>query len=689
MKEIIKISFATAQDNFDEVLELGGIKARVRRFGIGYNAELAYELVKKLKHECDIIAVSGLPQDIKIKNQHYSHEIIQNIRKLADGIPVYDGHSLRKIVTPWAIKKHIDTDKRFLFRKKVAFFLGLIQWPYLSFFEDQEAELIFGDLFFTTKVPLPLLGVSALGNFLKLNSNRLTHYDIKEKSPKNFNFGALAKRSMKPFMDADIFVINEAQLKYTKLGDLTGKTVIIDQINPQNEEKIFASGAEQILNLFPLDWIGEKFSASVIEALLASTSDDLILNDEDILQFIEKINFAPKLLANPQRKDKIDRFAFVIHPLTKNQIALLPGMKQLQGTRYMDPIEKVAARIPGFHYTTISGIRSESTGKEVEGRLYLILNTPKMLLGSPVERVYSSLVDICIKAKNDGAKIIGLGAYTKIVGDAGVTVNERSPIPLTTGNSLSSASTLWAASFGVEKMGLVKKQDGIYQGTCMIIGATGSIGKICAKILSRQWKRIVVVAPRPYKILELVEQLKAFAPGTEIIGTTNPNKYSPEVDLMITSTSAQGERVLDIDLIKPGCVICDVSRPFDISLGDAAKRPDVLIIASGEVELPGDVKLGRTIGLQGDTVYACLAETAVLAMEGIHESFSLSRDLSYEKVVQIDRLSRKHGIKLSGIMGHTGEIKENEIELCKNIALKNLVLRAQDLAKDPEAQIEK
>lgn len=673
MKEIVKISFASAQDNFDEVLDLMGTKARVRRFGTDFNAELAYELVKKLRHEADIIAVSGLPQDIRIKGQHFSHEILRNIRKLADGVPVYDGHALRKIATPWAIKKHLDTDKRFLFKKKIAFYLGLIQWPYLSFFEDHEAELIFGDLYFTTKIPLPLKGVAGLGNFLKLNSQRLTTYDIKERSERDFRFGPVAKKTMASFHEADVFVINETQLKYTKLGDLRGKSVIIDQVTPEATAKIFSAGAEEILNLFPLDWIGEKFSASVIEAFLASRSEDHILNDEDILEFIEKINFAPKLIKNPKGPSSVDKFAFVIHPLTKNQIALLPGMKKLQGTKFLDPVEKAAARLPGFHYTTISGIRSEATGKEVEGNLYLILATPKMLLTSPVERIYDSLVQICMKAKTDGARIIGLGAYTKIVGDAGVTVNERSPIPLTTGNSLSSASTLWAASFGVERMGLVKKDSrNTYQGTCMVIGATGSIGKICAKILSRQWKRIVVVAPRPYKVLELVEFLKEFAPETEVIGTTNPNKYSPEVDLMITSTSAQGERVLDIEKIKPGCVVCDVSRPFDISLEDAAKRPDVLIIASGEVELPGKVKLGRTIGLQGDTVYACLAETAVLAMEGIHESFSLSRDLSYEKVVQIDRLSRKHGIKLSGIMGHTGEIKENEIDLCRNLALKKL-----------------
>jgi hypothetical protein len=57
-------------------------------------------------------------------------------------------------------------------------------------------------------------------------------------------------------------------------------------------------------------------------------------------------------------------------------------------------------------------------------------------------------------------------------------------------------------------------------------------------------------------------------------------------------------------------------------------------------------------------------------MEGIYESFSMSRELSYDKVVQIDRLSRKHGIRLASIMGHTGEISEAEIASCRDFALK-------------------
>lgn len=672
MKEVLKIYFGPAVNNYDETIVVNGENIHVRSLGVEYDTDLALTLVRKFKDEVSAIAIGGFPQDIRYKGRTYSHDIVRRIRAAADGLPVHDGNILRKAAIPWAIKKYLDEDKRFLLRKKVGFYTGLVQWVYLPFFEEQSCHLVFGDLYFATGIPKPLIGLNSLGNFLKLNGPLITQMPLKAKTVRSYNFNPLFKLAMKELVEADIYVFQEAQLKFLELGNLKGKTVIIDQLTESAKKKLFAAGVDKILNLLPVEVSGPKFSASVIEAAIGLSHSDNQVTEEDVLHYIENMNFKPELVTNQESAPAIDRFAFVIHPLTKKQITDIPGLHFLKKTPLLDPVEKLAGKIPGYEYTKISGIKSEATGKEVEGYLYLIPSTPKVLLSTPVEKVYQSLVDICYKANSSGAKIIGLGAYTKIVGDAGVTVNDRSPIPLTTGNSLSAASTLWAASFGIEKMNLVKKDGNKYDGTCLIIGATGSIGKVCARILAKQWKRIVVVAPRPYKVLELVEQLKSYSPETEIIGTTNPNKYSPEADLIITSTSAQGEKVMDISVVKSGCVICDVSRPFDISLEDAASRPDILIIASGEVELPGKVKLGKSIGLQGETVYACLAETAVLAMEGLHESFSLSRDLSYEKVVQIDRLSRKHGIRLSGIMGHTGEIKENEIALCRELALKKL-----------------
>ncbi|MBT5093293.1 MAG: hypothetical protein HOM21_03560 [Halobacteriovoraceae bacterium] len=101
-------------------------------------------------------------------------------------------------------------------------------------------------------------------------------------------------------------------------------------------------------------------------------------------------------------------------------------------------------------------------------------------------------------------------------------------------------------------------------------------------------------------------------------------------------------------------------------------RPDVMVIASGEVQLPGEIKSNVDLGLEGNIVYACLAETALLAMEGKLESFTLSRNINYEKVLEIDRMAKDHGVRLSCIMGHSGFITDEEFELCRAHATNKL-----------------
>jgi hypothetical protein len=58
----------------------------------------------------------------------------------------------------------------------------------------------------------------------------------------------------------------------------------------------------------------------------------------------------------------------------------------------------------------------------------------------------------------------------------------------------------------------------------------------------------------------------------------------------------------------------------------------------------------------------------LLALDGRFESFSLSRDISYQKVFLIDKLARDHGVKLAAIMGHDTEINDDEIQLARAFA---------------------
>jgi hypothetical protein len=195
----------------------------------------------------------------------------------------------------------------------------------------------------------------------------------------------------------------------------------------------------------------------------------------------------------------------------------------------------------------------------------------------------------------------------------------------------------------------------------MIIGATGSIGSVCSRLLAQAIYDVVLVSIEPERLIDLKRTIQAETPGANVVIATRPADLLPECDLIVTATSAFGQRIIDISRCKPGAVICDVARPPDIGPAEAALRPDVLVIESGEVLIPGDINFGYDIGLPPKTAYACLAETALLAMEGRFEDYTLGRNITMERVKEIYRLFKKHQFQLAGLRSFGHYITDEDV----------------------------
>lgn len=71
-------------------------------------------------------------------------------------------------------------------------------------------------------------------------------------------------------------------------------------------------------------------------------------------------------------------------------------------------------------------------------------------------------------------------------------------------------------------------------------------------------------------------------------------------------------------------------------------------------------------------MWACLGETALLALAERYEAFSIGRDLDLRRVKEIYRLAREHGVGLAAIRGHAGVVTDREIALTRELALKGL-----------------
>ncbi|OYU43212.1 MAG: hypothetical protein CFE44_19640 [Burkholderiales bacterium PBB4] len=330
----------------------------------------------------------------------------------------------------------------------------------------------------------------------------------------------------------------------------------------------------------------------------------------------------------------------------------------------------MAAHMPPMVYCKMSNIVSP-TGAEAEGWLISVGGTPKEMLSRSPEFTYRRLLHAAKIAEKMGAQIMGLGAFTKVVGDAGITVARRADLPITTGNSYSASGALWAAADAMRRMGLltVNKNKKVAAKT-MVIGASGSIGSVSARLLAMSFDEVYLAGRTLSKLDELKASILKETPDAKVFTTIDYNDLLGEMDMIVTSTSGAGKEILDIMKVKPGCVITDVARPLDLPASDVAKRPDVLVIESGEIDLPTKVKGLKSIGLPPNVVYACLAETIVLALEGRFEVFTVGRDTEWEKVKEIYKLGLKHGMKLAAISGVKGVYSDEDIAKVVTLARK-------------------
>ena len=68
----------------------------------------------------------------------------------------------------------------------------------------------------------------------------------------------------------------------------------------------------------------------------------------------------------------------------------------------------------------------------------------------------------------------------------------------------------------------------------------------------------VYLASRTLSKLEaLRDSILEETPGAKVVATVDYEKYLGDMDMIVTSTSGAGKKMLDITKIKPACVITD------------------------------------------------------------------------------------------------------------------------------------
>lgn len=347
------------------------------------------------------------------------------------------------------------------------------------------------------------------------------------------------------------------------------------------------------------------------------------------------------LPASPRAMAPAPSYAFLAHyTCLDDVVATNPSLAGLTP----DELQRFCAfteELPPGVVMRAPTIRS-ATGATADGLILALPLLPAAMARRGPRRVAGDIERAVDLAASLGVGIVGLGGYTAPYSRRGLAVTGRGPA-ITTGNALTAGMAVAAT------LRLAGAQGRAISGACVaVVGARGSVGALCARLLARERPRRLLLVGNPESGVEHLERLRRdLARDRGTVEVTTDLTRIGECDIVITATAA-ARPALDGAPLAPGAIVCDVARPPDTSPRIRA-RTDLTVIDGGRVALPDPAVrfgVGNLQGLPAGVTLACLAETILLALAGDTLDHGVGYDVPLAEVDLMLALAGRHGFRL-------------------------------------------
>ncbi len=403
---------------------------------------------------------------------------------------------------------------------------------------------------------------------------------------------------------------------------------------------------------------------------------------------------APALNAHPAVVTKV---AFINHLIDADMLSDVdPSLAPLSPEQKRSFIQRMA---PERRSAPIGPVLIRSRlGTAVEFSLYpLCMDSNAMsayLASGDLEPIRREISERIKDARADGCRVAGLGMYTSIVTNNAQAL-QINDVALTSGNALTIGMGLEAIEQGCQQQGLQLSRE-----TAAVVGAAGNIASTYASLLSRQVDQLILIGSgrdgslrRLEKTAQLIyadaaravlqgnthddiladrlQRLSGFdrllaehanspalgkqvfefvanhANATPFITLSNDLSTLQQARIVLCAANAP-EPFLGAEHFAENSVVCDIAVPLNVVQSIGEQRPDVLYMHGGIMQTPlGDGLPAHVRAyLQHDQLYACMAESVLMGLNGTRQHFSYG-DIDREQVQQIRALAAAHGFGLA------------------------------------------
>lgn len=378
------------------------------------------------------------------------------------------------------------------------------------------------------------------------------------------------------------------------------------------------------------------------------------------------------------------KIAFLVHPLDDNSFVDFDANLASLNPESLSTL--VAEWMPEMTPFVVGETSfSSKTGQSAFCEFITVPRTAKQLMDMDPQESLDLVRQAVELAKERGAELVGLGAFTSVVSWGGMRLRDVG-VPLTTGNSYTVVTACQATVDALQRLNIDPGH-----ATAAVVGAAGSIGRCLALLLAESMEQIILLGnpanpERSFKKLaqvagEICWHLLNSAPDSPIgqkiaqmpgcphqsedvdsftrfyvenaitlpiVISVEADRLLANADVVVTATSSVSELVKPGN-VKFGAVICDLSRPANVSREIKRRRPDVLVIDGGVVEVWNRPDLGWSFGFERGLGYACMGETMLLALEGHLQHTSLGSNMPLETLTMVRDLADKHGFRVADL----------------------------------------
>ncbi|MGD8482551.1 MAG: serine carboxypeptidase, partial [Gammaproteobacteria bacterium] len=327
----ILLLMADGEEGTDRVRLLGR-ELEIRRINCRRNLQTVRDLIESHDGEFDAIGLEGFPLVLRLDQAQVNHTLTAFLRDAARVTPVVDGSGIRPGLERWGVVLAQRAEPGIFAEKRVLMMPGLNHVGLASSLARHGCQVRYADpvIFFDLPQFPGVARKATLEQAAEPILQTLRADPLERLFPPPDPRRGHGHHGLVEW--ADLLAGDAATIRCFSPADLRGKTVVVERASREDEMDLTARGASILVAMMPqLETDGARYSASAaaIEAAMVALRDhpDLSLSEDTYLDQIAGLDWSPRISYLQPGEADMNRFAFVIHPLSVRMIKAHPKFR--------------------------------------------------------------------------------------------------------------------------------------------------------------------------------------------------------------------------------------------------------------------------------------------------------------------------------------------------------------------------